>query len=1341
MNSNDRELSIECTENFTKNTLFTWIKSVYPEIFSYVSFDNGYYVLYIVNEICEINNESEIPDFPENIDRLIYWRQIICKLRKYYINELHQIVTYEFVNFEDLKNFSCQSNISINCEEMINTILIYILSAAVACHNREYYIENIKKSCEKNAKKMIDQIQTINYSESLVVRAKDMNAKIVDRIFNIVHRLIQNQETLEKENFILREKLTTLESLFDGPITNSLININSDVKLSKEAIRKSILENKSKLRKIQCENDELNLIVMDSKKELELFDREIEKLKTENFSLLAAARSSRSYLDEIDTLKETIQEYKVLESKNIIEKSKICEAEFSKRHIQELKEEITIISGEKHLIEDELNGQRQKLLTLSQVTNDLKNERKKHATTITKYRDSQQQLSIIGERLSVLESELKEADREIQQSRNIIENQSNKLSNSQHLDEYLSEQLKSKQLEDVPTSNQCLSVLKLELENKRLTRQIDNLKNSHKVSNMTDNDSMIILNKEKDDLRKQNIHLVQELSNVKKLYDHEIEKLLNEKDDIIRETYLKNGKYKKPHNYSLSEDVGLGDSLTSKEKSIKDDSIIKNNHVENSNVSSFGSSFSNISSNITEVENFKTTAVNEVEQKYLESTNEHLRTSNKNKSDRIELLYLENNTQNKKINQLEAEVAKDNNYKMEYEKILKKMSQLMEESLEFDIVKQHSTTLEKSLESCYAECDIKNKKINDLEIKISQLEPTVASLDKIGKEIVNLRLENKRLYHNLKIARNSNSTHTISSNYNELDTKTEIASQKYEISILQKSVDQLTRSDCEIRTRYINHLTNLRTDMNNIRCECLRLREMKNQLIKKLKEQFSTSHSLEQLKNIIANYERQNLKLREMLKLKDEKESQISDSSMMLDYLKLSLTNEKQLNAELSLKLHKIMDEISIHSSPRSRKSLLEKAKSFIKIDKNKQKYKYQQTDNFDLQSSSSKNQYVNNSLHLNGPISSSTHSFDHFLKIEKKDDNLISLEEFLEESNRSPHSRRRLLKKNNISQHTSPKEFITNKVNELPLLGPRDPLNVPTEQSLFFSNIRTNEKYKSCIDLRSFRNEPVDDIKQVPVKEYISNKTQIDEIPEVINKRNVVIRLSNNKDINQNINHFIPIMNSTELQDKTRYQNTSRCRDPISHESTNFFENFSKKNEYNSTCIHLTHSPDKKKSSKPRANLFFSHSHYEKPIHAMNRRNSFENAVQVNDNENNLNKKIDNTKKPIPSKHKSPVNHDYNNLSDKDFTFDIRNILNSLPPAPAPPLRKTSKSTKSRAIVTKSEKCKKSVCLESTTLENTTSVQNSSKNNGNNTHKNDSFQENVKKSFDKNKWQQYGCI
>uniref|UniRef100_A0A8C1JUE2 Coiled-coil domain containing 88Aa n=1 Tax=Cyprinus carpio TaxID=7962 RepID=A0A8C1JUE2_CYPCA len=305
--------------------------------------------------------------------------------------------------------------------EEIRMLLLLLLGCAVQCERKEEYIEKIQSLDFDTKAAIAAHIQKVTHCQ--------------ENVFDL-HWLGMEGLCQEEWENLCRNMSINLKMLVDQRDLLNLLNLPNICFLCPN-------------REEKCEQ------LLDCRQDLDSVEAEVKRLQQENMQLLIDARAARMYRDELDAMKERAIRADKLESEVARYRDKLHNMNFYKVKLEELKEDNQVLMESKAMLEEELQGVKARSEKLHHL--------EKHKLLLeSKLHDIEEERTVDRRRIEeVLE-------------RNIILELSQKRSmeESKHLGWELE---LSKSLGQEVTEVTCSRLLKLEKENQRLLKALEEL--------------------------------------------------------------------------------------------------------------------------------------------------------------------------------------------------------------------------------------------------------------------------------------------------------------------------------------------------------------------------------------------------------------------------------------------------------------------------------------------------------------------------------------------------------------------------------------------------------------------------------------------------------------------------------------------------------------------------------------------------------------------------------------------------------------------------------------------------------------------------------------------------
>ncbi|XP_050969361.1 girdin isoform X2 [Labeo rohita] len=466
-------------EQFMSSPLVTWVKTFGQlgdkegnMLSEYTELVDGIFLNKVMNQINpkgtvqglnKVNND--VSQRAQNLSVLIY------HIKSYYQETLHQLIMMSPPNVLLLgRNPVCEEGL-----EEIRKLLLLLLGCVVQCERKEEYIEKIQSLDFDTKAAIAAHIQEVTHCQENVFdlhwlemeglcpeewenlcRSMSINLKMLvdqrDRQFEAIVELMQGKETIKSVVFGDDSSLTEPTS--------------SRLPLSQQHLALELTDAKAKIKRLRQELEEKSEQLLDCRQDLDSVEAELKRLQQENMQLLTDARAARMYRDELDAMKERAIRADKLESEVARYRDKLNNMNFYKVKLEELKEDNQVLMESKAMLEEELQSVKPRSdklhhlekhnLLLESKLHDMEEER-----TVDRRR-----IEELLERNVILELSQKRSMEESQRLGWELELAKNPQQNSET-------ELKS--LGQEVTEKTCSRLLKLEKDNQKLLKALEEL--------------------------------------------------------------------------------------------------------------------------------------------------------------------------------------------------------------------------------------------------------------------------------------------------------------------------------------------------------------------------------------------------------------------------------------------------------------------------------------------------------------------------------------------------------------------------------------------------------------------------------------------------------------------------------------------------------------------------------------------------------------------------------------------------------------------------------------------------------------------------------------------------
>ncbi|KRG06304.1 girdin isoform X1 [Drosophila mojavensis] len=425
--------------------------------------------------------------------------------------------------------------------EQMKTLLTLLLGAAVQCPNKELFIARIKELDLETQHGIVALIKQVTDSHSLVLTEDSIERLSAENMYGHIIRLTKERDQMYLkwiETVCVEPELSATDGVECGqgvsvprsPSSGTATSTTSSSSNSESNhLAVECADLRSKNRKLRQELEEKSETLLELREELDDKKQRFEKLRQESQEWFTEAKRASAYRDEVDILRERAERADRLEIEVQKYREKLGDSDFYKSRVEELREDNRVLLESKEMLEEQLQRSRKRsehaitleseIIKYKQKLNDMALERDVDRAKLEELLEENAQLQLVAKNLNCTQ--------EVDKSFSDNEDECNSGDNS------LSEQL---------TNNAQTRALKLELENRRLTAALEQLKeNSFHESTS----KMLELEKEK---KKLSLKIEQMQENIQRLTQQNVE----------LESVFKN---------ALEENKKLQDAVDSRQKS------------------------------------------------------------------------------------------------------------------------------------------------------------------------------------------------------------------------------------------------------------------------------------------------------------------------------------------------------------------------------------------------------------------------------------------------------------------------------------------------------------------------------------------------------------------------------------------------------------------------------------------------------------------------------------------------------------------------------------------------------------------------------------------------------
>ncbi|XP_020806538.1 girdin isoform X3 [Drosophila serrata] len=532
-------------DEFINGALVSWLESCLPRaelLAGYTSLLDGHIIHSVWLQIDPEpqNNPSELNDLNGkslSIARAKNFECIVRNLKALFEEELGQTILVLPDAFTLGHHPESRSGL-----DQMRTLLTLLLGAAVQCPNKELFIARIKELDLETQHAIVALIKQVTDSHSLVLTEDSVERLTPQSMYTHILRLTKERDLMylkwidlacvepemaAGDNLVeCSQGVSVPRSPSNGTAT-STPSSSSNSESNHLAVECADL--RSKNRKLRQELEEKSENLLELREELDDKKVRFDKLRQESQEWFTEAKRASAYRDEVDILRERAERADRLEVEVQKYREKLGDSDFYKSRVEELREDNRVLLESKEMLEEQLQRYRKRsehaisleseIIKYKQKLNDMALERDVDRSKLEELLEENAQLQLVAKNLNTTQ--------ELDKSFSDNEDDCNSGDNS------LSEQL---------TNNAQTRALKLELENRRLTAALEQMKESnfHETSG-----KMLELEKEK---KKLSLKIEQMQENVQRLTQQNVE----------LEGVFKN---------ALEENKKLQDALDSRQKS------------------------------------------------------------------------------------------------------------------------------------------------------------------------------------------------------------------------------------------------------------------------------------------------------------------------------------------------------------------------------------------------------------------------------------------------------------------------------------------------------------------------------------------------------------------------------------------------------------------------------------------------------------------------------------------------------------------------------------------------------------------------------------------------------
>ncbi|KAM5274140.1 protein Daple isoform 2-T2 [Ctenodactylus gundi] len=493
----------ELMELFLQSPLVTWVKTFgsfgsgsQDNLTMYMDLVDGIFLNQIMLQIDPRPTNQRINKHVNNdVNLRIQNLTILVRnIKTYYQEVLQQLIVMNLPNVLMIG----KDPLSGKSMEEIKKVLLLVLGCAVQCERKEEFIERIKQLDIETQAGIVAHIQEVTHNQENVfdlqwlelpdVAPEELEALSRSMVSHL-RRLIDERDectelivdlTQERDYLQAQHPPSPAKSSSADSTPSPTSSLSSE---DKQHLAVELADTKARLRRVRQDLEEKTEQLVDTRHEVDQLLLELQKVKQEvpskmaslplltpqNIQLAADARSARAYRDELDSLREKANRVERLEMELGRCKERLCDVDFYKARVEELREDNVILIETKSMLEEQLTAARargDKVHELEKENLQLKS--KLHDLELDRDTDKKRIEELLEENM-VLE---------------IAQKQS--MNESAHLGWELEQLSKNAELSDASRKsfvfelNECSSsrILKLEKENQSLQSTVQGLRDA-----------------------------------------------------------------------------------------------------------------------------------------------------------------------------------------------------------------------------------------------------------------------------------------------------------------------------------------------------------------------------------------------------------------------------------------------------------------------------------------------------------------------------------------------------------------------------------------------------------------------------------------------------------------------------------------------------------------------------------------------------------------------------------------------------------------------------------------------------------------------------------------------
>ncbi|XP_032088972.1 protein Daple isoform X2 [Thamnophis elegans] len=482
----------ELLELFLQSPLVTWVKTFgllgndnEDKLALYMNLADGVFLNKIM---LQIDPRPTNQRFNEHVNNDVNLRIqnltiLVRNIKTYYQEVLQQLIIMNLPNVLTIG----KDPLSGKSMDEIKKLLLLVLGCAVQCERKEEFIERIKQLDIETQAAIVSHIQEVTHNQENVfdlqwlelpaMAPEELESLSRNMVFHLKRLIDERDEctevivdlTQDRDYLQSQQPLSPLKTSSPASSPNLASRLSNE---DKQHLSVELADAKAKLRRIRQELEEKSEQLVDTRHEVDQLVLELQKIKQENITLMADARSARAYRDELDSLREKANRVERLEMELVRCKEKLHDVDFYKARMEELREDNIVLIETKTMLEEQLMISRARGDKLHEIEKEnLQLKSKLHDIELDRDTDKKRIEELLEENM-VLE---------------IAQKQS--MNESVHLGKELEQLSKNTDLTDTRKSfvfelNECASsrILKLEKDNQSLQNIIQELRDASVVT-------------------------------------------------------------------------------------------------------------------------------------------------------------------------------------------------------------------------------------------------------------------------------------------------------------------------------------------------------------------------------------------------------------------------------------------------------------------------------------------------------------------------------------------------------------------------------------------------------------------------------------------------------------------------------------------------------------------------------------------------------------------------------------------------------------------------------------------------------------------------------------------